>query len=64
MNRVDTNGKVSTQVEIYLDDWRAVDGIQFPFSISLSRPKWSMSFTVNEIRHNVPIDAKLFEPPK
>ena len=51
-------------VETYLDDWRAVDGIQFPFSISVSRPKLSLSIAIKEIRHNVPIDPKVFEPPK
>ena len=64
MNRVQNLEKGSAPTEIYLDDWRAVDGIQFPFSISHNSPKLSMSFTVKEIRLNAPIDAKLFEPPK
>ena len=63
LNRVQNRGKVSVPAEIYFDDWHAVDGIQFPFSVSHSVPKLSLSFTVKEIRHNVPIDAKLFEPP-
>jgi tetratricopeptide (TPR) repeat protein len=62
-NRMESLGKVSAPSEVYFDDWRAVDGIQFPFSISQSMPKVSMSFTIKEIRHNVPIDARLFEPP-
>ena len=64
LDRVQSLGKVSAPVEIYLDDWRAVDGIQFPFSISQSAPKLSMSFTVKEIRHNVAIDATFFDPPQ
>jgi outer membrane lipoprotein-sorting protein len=64
INTVQTSDNVRVPVEIYLDDWRDVDGIQFPFSISRSLQKLSMNFTITEIRHNVPIDAKLFEPPQ
>ena len=63
MNKVQISGKEQIPVQIYLDDWRAVDGIQFPFSITQSMPKLSMGFTITEIRHNIPIDARLFEPP-
>jgi outer membrane lipoprotein-sorting protein len=63
-NKVQTLGNAKVPVEIYLDDWHAVDGIQFPFTITESMPKQSMSFTITEIRHNVPIDATLFDPPK
>jgi len=56
-------GNLPVPVEIYLDDWRAVDGVKLPFSITQSAAKSSLSFTITEIRHNVPIDAKLFEPP-
>jgi tetratricopeptide (TPR) repeat protein len=64
LNKMQTFNNIKTPVEIYLDDWRAVDGIKFPFSISLSAAKLAMSYTITEIRHNVPIDAKLFEPPQ
>jgi tetratricopeptide (TPR) repeat protein len=63
LNKVQRFGNLSMPVEIYLDDWRSVDGIRLPFSISQSASKLSMSFTITEIRHNVPIDAKLFDPP-
>jgi len=63
MNKVQISGKEQIPVQIYLDDWHAVDGIQFPFSMTQSMPKLSMGFTITEIRHNVPIDARLFEPP-
>ena len=62
MNTVRTRGTVSEPVEIYFDDWRAVDGVKYPFSISQSFAKLTMSFTFTEIRHNVPIDAKMFQP--
>jgi FimV-like protein len=62
MNTYETVGAFSGAVEIYLDDWQKVDGIMFPFSISQRLPKLTLSFTVKEIKHNVPIDSKIFEP--
>jgi tetratricopeptide (TPR) repeat protein len=62
MNTVRTRGAISEPMEVYFDDWRAVDGIKYPFSISQSFPKLTLTFTVTEIRHNVPLDARLFEP--
>ncbi|HEU5459439.1 MAG TPA: tetratricopeptide repeat protein [Pyrinomonadaceae bacterium] len=62
MNTHETVGAFSGAVEIYLDDWQEVDGIKFPFSISQRLPKLTLSITVKEIKHNVPIDAKIFEP--
>jgi hypothetical protein len=56
-------GAATAPVEIYYDDWQAVDGIQYPFSISQRFQKLTLSFTVKEIRHNVALDASLFEPP-
>ena len=61
MNSVLTLGTVSAPVEIYLDDWREVDGIKIPFSMSQRFPKLTLSFTVKEVKHNVPIDAKIFD---
>lgn len=55
-------GAVSVPVEVYFDDWREVDGIKYPFSVSHSLPKMTMIFTVKEIKHNVQIEARVFEP--
>jgi tetratricopeptide (TPR) repeat protein len=63
LNKVQRFGNLTTPVEIYLDDWRTVDGVKLPFSISQTAGKLSFSFTITEIRHNVPIGPKLFEPP-
>jgi tetratricopeptide (TPR) repeat protein len=62
MNTSRTTGTIIEPVEMYLDDWREVDGIKFPFSISQSSPKLTLAFTVKEIRHNIPIDPNLFDP--
>ena len=61
-NTAMTLGANSAPVEIYLDDWRDVDGIKYPFSMSQSFPKMTLMFTVKEIKHNVQIDPKVFEP--
>lgn len=55
-------GAVTLPVEVYFDDWRAIDGIQYPFTISQRFQRLTLSFTVKEIRHNLSIDANLFEP--
>lgn len=57
-------GAVTEPVEVYFDDWQAVDGIKYPFSISQRFSKLTLSFTVKEIRHNVSLDMSIFEPPK
>ena len=49
-------------VETYLDDWREVDGIKYPFTISQRFSKLTLIFTVKEIKHNVPIEEHMFEP--
>ena len=64
--RINTQRKVGNTlepVEIYLDEWKAVDGVQYPFSFSQRFAKLTLSFTVKEITHNVAVDAGLFEPP-
>jgi tetratricopeptide (TPR) repeat protein len=58
------HGGVSQTAEMYLDNWREVDGIKFPFFFSQSLPGLRMSFTVTEIRHNVTLDAGIFEQPR
>lgn len=63
LNTVRKLGAINAPVEVYYDDWRAVDGIQYPFSISQRFEKLTLSFTVKEIRHNIALDASLFDPP-
>jgi hypothetical protein len=62
VNTVELLGAVSAPVEIYLDDWREVDGIKYPFSMTQSFGKLTLVFTVKEVKHNVPIEASMFEP--
>ena len=62
VNTVELLGTISAPVEIYLDDWREVDGVKYPFSLTQSFSNLTLVFTVKEIKHNVPIDARMFEP--
>jgi FimV-like protein len=55
-------GANSVVVEIYLDDWREVEGIKYPFYMSQQFPGMTLTYIVKEIKHNVPIDPKVFEP--
>ncbi|HUS10226.1 MAG TPA: tetratricopeptide repeat protein [Pyrinomonadaceae bacterium] len=64
--RVNTSrmvGRSEVPVEVYLDDWRAVDGIQLPFRISQSMPRLTLVFNVKEIQHNVALNAQMFDVP-
>ncbi len=56
--------QVAVPVEIYLDDWRTIDGIKYPFRISQSAANITLGFTVTDLRHNVAVEASLFELPR
>src|SRR5918994_4213539 len=61
--RRDTTRQTSegmVRAEIYYGDWREVDGIRLPFSITQSMPKMNLAFTVEEVKHNVPLEEALF----
>ncbi|HET6972411.1 MAG TPA: tetratricopeptide repeat protein [Pyrinomonadaceae bacterium] len=51
------------RAEIYFDDWREADGLKLPHVITFTVQKRTMTLTVNEIKTNVPIDAKIFGKP-
>jgi len=63
MNSARVRGGVSVPVEIYFDDWRAVDGLKVPYVITETFPRRTLILTIKEIRNNVPVDAKIFERP-
>ena len=63
MNSTQMQGNVSVPVEIYFDDWREIDGIKFPYALTISYHKLTLALTAKEIQNNVSIDAKLFERP-
>jgi outer membrane lipoprotein-sorting protein len=63
MNTVRTHKGAPVPVEIYYDDWRDTDGLKLPYVLTHSFQKRTMTFTVTEVKSNVPVDAKLFEKP-
>jgi tetratricopeptide (TPR) repeat protein len=64
VNVVRTNASQrAVAVEIYLDDWREVDGIKVPFRITQGSPGLNVGITLIDIKHNVALDDSLFERP-
>jgi len=51
------------RAEIYYGDWREVDGIRLPFNITQSMGKMSFDFTIEEVKHNVPLEEAVFRRP-
>jgi zinc protease len=50
-------------LEIFLDDYREVDGVKLPFTIRRSTPDYSYALKFSEIRHNIPIEDARFHKP-
>ena len=51
------------RIEMRYSDWREVDGVKMPFKITQSMPNFKFVLTVTEVKHNQPLDDKLFEKP-
>jgi photosynthetic reaction center cytochrome c subunit len=49
--------------EVDYADYRAVDGVQVPYRITLSEPGSSRTIQFEEVRQNVPVDADRFAKP-
>ena len=47
-----------------LEDYRDVDGVKLPFTISRTRPDGDSTIKFTEIRNNAPVDDAKFEKPK
>lgn len=50
-------------IQIDFGDYRAVDGVQTPFTWTIARPESKSTIRINEINQNVPIDNKRFLKP-
>lgn len=51
------------RAEIYYGDWREVDGIRLPFSITHSMGQMTLALTIEEVKHNVPLEDAVFRRP-
>jgi hypothetical protein len=49
--------------EIYFSDWRDVDGVKLPFRMTQSMPTMKFVTTIEEVKHNVPVDDAIFRRP-
>ena len=58
-----TTAKGSVRAEVYYHDWRAVDGVKIPFRITQSMPAMKFVTTIEEVKHNVPVDDAIFRRP-
>jgi hypothetical protein len=47
----------------YLSDYKPVDGVQEPFTITNSSPQMNFNIKRDEIKHNVPVDDAKFKKP-
>jgi photosynthetic reaction center cytochrome c subunit len=54
-------GRNPTQVDYA--DYREIGGVTIPYRWTLARANGSFTIQVNEVKQNVPIEAKLFVPP-
>jgi hypothetical protein len=52
-----------TRCEIYFSDWREVDGVKLPFRMTHSVANRTFVFTLEDIKHNVPVDEAVFQRP-
>jgi thiol-disulfide isomerase/thioredoxin len=62
MSRPTARGVVRS--EVYLSDWREVDGVKIPFSRTQSMPGMTFIVTLEEVQHNLSIDTAIFRKPE
>jgi len=55
-------GRNPTQIDY--GDYRENDGVKIPYRWTLTRPNGSFTIRIDKVDQNVPIDEKLFVPPK
>lgn len=60
---LDTALQGRTKIEVYLDDYKEVDGVKVPFTIRQVNPNISWVIKATEVRHNVPVDDAKFAKP-
>lgn len=61
----DTESGLLIQIGYYeLHEYRAVDGIKFPFRLEYSRKGGSNTYVFDDVRHNMPVEDKRFALPE
>ncbi|HJQ25814.1 MAG TPA: protein kinase [Blastocatellia bacterium] len=60
--RSDETGEKGT-TQTFFSDYRTVDGVKIPFSYRQTDAQTVASIRIKEVRHNVPINDTIFNPP-
>jgi outer membrane lipoprotein-sorting protein len=58
---VSPQGKIP--FEVYLEDYKAVDGVKMPFTVRRTSPAISFTIKLDKVEHNVAIDDAKFNKP-
>ena len=54
----------TTQLQFDFDDYRAVEGVKFPFVTEMPKPEIvQFTLTLTEVKLNAPVEDKVFEKP-
>ena len=56
--------KGPVRAEVYFSDWRELDGVKIPFRMTQSMPAMKFVTTIEEVKHNVPVDDAIFRRPQ
>jgi len=51
------------RAEIYFSDWHTVDGVKLPFKTTQIMSNQTFVFTLQQVKHNVPVDESIFRKP-
>jgi hypothetical protein len=52
-----------TRAEVYFHDWRQVDGVKIPFRLTQVMATRKFVTTIEEVKHNIPVDDAIFRKP-
>jgi len=63
LDAVPNLGQEKTQMQMYFEDYRAVDGVKLPFAIRRARPGFTWTYQYDEIKLNTPLDDSRFNKP-
>ena len=50
-------------IDVFLEDYRDVEGTRQPFTVRQITPAFSMVIRITEIKHNVALDDAIFRKP-
>jgi hypothetical protein len=66
LTRRETQRKTSqgmSLTEFYYSDWRDIDGVKIPFKTTQTIGKTTYVFSLEDVRHNIPVDESMFNRP-